>query len=351
MSNIHDIEPFESLDDGIHPAAMNVYAEGREYEKQGKFEDAKKAFIEAKEFDALRFRAPEQINTIIHFIADKYHISVVPMKEYFESRSPHGMIGSELLHEHVHPNLDGYFLMADAFFETMRKEHFIDTSWNAGNIKPSEYYRAHWGMTALDSVYASSMIRRLKSRWPFNKEPQPALSLEYLHPHAKIDSVVAYVLLGEKTLEMGHIEMANYFEASGDLTSAFNEYRALMYTVPYLDLFYEPAIRISVKMKAYPQAMQVLQELLHYQKTPFAYQWMGQVYLVMHETSKGIDFLEKARQMNPSNQVLLYNLGLAYYTDAQDEKGDKILDALKSISSDRSLINDLENYRKGMHKK
>jgi tetratricopeptide (TPR) repeat protein len=163
--------------------------------------------------------------------------------------------------------------------------------------------------------------------------------------------VAAYVLLGDMTLEMGHIEMANYFEASGDLTSAFNEYRALIYTVPYLDLFYEPAVRISVKMKAYPQAMQVLQELLHYQKTPFVYQWMGQVYLGMHEISNGIDFLEKARQINPRNPVLLFNLGLAYYTAGQDEKGDEILDALKSISSDHSLIDDLKNYRKGIHKK
>ena len=346
VSNIHDIEPFESVEDGMHPSAKKVYADAREYEKQGKFDEARNAYSEAKDLDALRFRAPEEFNTIIHSIAEEYHIPVVPMKAYFESRSRHSMIGAELMHEHVHPNLDGYFIMADAFFESMRENKFINAQWDQSHIKSSDEYRAQWGKTTLDSVYASLMILRLKSRWPFNKAQPPALTLEYFNPVTKIDSLVASILLGLRTLEQGHIELAQYYEKRKDLKKAFDEYRALIYTVPFLDLFYEPAVRVLVEMKAYGQALQLLQELLHYQKTPYVYQWIGQIYLVMHETSKGIIFLEKARQQDPLNSVLLYNLGLAYFTNAQYDKGDEILVQLKKSSSNRSLISDLEKYRK-----
>jgi tetratricopeptide (TPR) repeat protein len=346
VSNIHDIEPFESVEDRTYPSAKKVYADAREYEKQGKFDDAKKAYSEAKDLDALRFRAPEEFNTIIHSIAKVYHIPVIPMKAYFESHSRNGMIGAELMYEHVHPNLDGYFIMANAFFESMRENNFIDAQWDQNHIKTSDEYRAQWGKTTLDSVYASFMILRLKSRWPFNKAQPPALTLEYFNPVTKIDSLAASVLLGIRTLEQEHIELAEYYEKRKDLKKAFDEYRALIYTVPFLDLFYEPAVRVLVEMKAYGQALQLLQELLHYQKTPYVYQWIGQIYLVMHETSKGIIFLEKARQQDPLNSVLLYNLGLAYFTNAQNDKGDEILVQLKKSSSNRSLISDLEKYRK-----
>jgi tetratricopeptide (TPR) repeat protein len=346
VSNVHDIEPFESIENGTHPSARKAYTDAREYEKQGKFTDAKKAYTEAKDLDALRFRAPEEFNTIIHSIAAEYQVPVVPMKSYFESRSPHGILGAELMHEHVHPNLDGYFLMADAFFETMHENNFIDAQWHESNIQPSSYYRARWGMTALDSVYASSMIVRLKSRWPFNKGQPPPLTIDSFRPVTKIDSLAAFILLGIQTLEQGHIELAQYYEKRKDFKKAFDEYRALIYTVPYLDLFYEPAVRVLVEMKSYAQALQVLQELLHYQQTPFTYQWIGQIYLVMHETSQGIIYLEKARQQDPLNAVLLYNLGLAYFTNAQRDKGDEILTQLKKTLADRSLISDLEKYRK-----
>ena len=47
---------------------------------------------------------------------------VVPMKAIFVDHLPCGLIGHNLILEHVHPNVDGYFLMADAFFSTMRQD-------------------------------------------------------------------------------------------------------------------------------------------------------------------------------------------------------------------------------------
>jgi predicted Zn-dependent protease len=101
-------------------------------------------------------------------------------------------------------------------------------------------------------------------------------------------------------------------------------------------------------MKKYNEALKVLQELLKYQQTSFVYQWIGQIYLINHELSKGIVYLEKARQNDSRNSVLLYNLGRAYFNTSQFEKGNEIIGQLKQSSSDLSFISKLEAYKKSL---
>jgi lysophospholipase L1-like esterase len=346
VSNVHDNKPFESLEGDDLLSAQKTYNRALEYEKQGKYEEAKNAFYLAKDLDVLRFRAPEEFNTIIHDVANTYHVPVVPMKYYFESDSPHRIIGDNLMLEHLHPNLDGYFLMADAFFETMRKERYISDEWQEKYIKPSSYYRSRWGYTSLDSVCASLSVEQLKGGWPFKKEQRRNLALMNFKISTAVDSIAACILASrELTLEQGHIELANYYEGRGESINAFKEYNALIYTVPYFDLFYEPAVKVLVEMKKYDKALEILYELLQYQKTSFTYQWIGQIYLLMNETSKGVVFLEKAKEMEPKNMILLYNLGRAYFKISKYEKGNDILKQLKSNRADSSLISKLEELR------
>ncbi|RPI07132.1 MAG: hypothetical protein EHM64_00465 [Ignavibacteriae bacterium] len=343
VSNIRNNAPFESVEGSGYPSAQTVYAAAQSYEQQGNYEEAKKNYTWAKDLDALRFRAPEEFNAVIHSVAAEFQVPVVPLKAYFESRSSHGIVGNELLHEHVHPNINGYFLMADAFFETMRKENFIAALWNERLIKPSGYYQERWGVTALDSVVAADLIRRLRSRWPFNKEQKTELTIGFFHPQTKVDSLAAAILVsGDLTLEQAHLALANYYEARREFQNAYHEYRALIYTVPYVDLFYEPALKVLVEMKNYSEALDLLQRLSQYQQTAFVNQWTGQIYLLQQEVAKGIPFLEKARQQDPMNSVLLYNLGRAYFKTSQFDKGNEILAQLKNNSSDNLLISKLE---------
>jgi len=346
VSNVRDNKPFESLEGGDYPSAQKIYVTALDYEKQGKYDEARDAFYLAKDLDALRFRAPEEFNTIIHDVSAEYKVPVVPMKSFFESNSPHSIIGNTLMLEHLHPNLDGYFLMADAFFETMRKENFVSAEWQEKNIKPSSYYRSRWGFTSLDSVYASESVAQLKGGWPFQKGHSRSLALADFKLSTKVDSIAACILATrELTLEQGHIELANYYESRGKLEQAFKEYFALIYTVPYFDLFYEPAVKVLIEMKNYDKALEILFELLKYQETAFTYQWIGQIYLIANETPKGIVYLEKAREMEPKNMALLHNLGHAYFKISRFEKGDEILDQLKSSMADVSLISKLEEFR------
>jgi len=350
VSNVHDSEPFETVEIDKLPRADEVFKTAKEYENQGKYDEARKTFYLAKDLDALRFRAPEDFNIIIHKLAAKYKIPVVPIKSYFESNSPNQIIGNNLMHEHLHPNIEGYFIMADAFFNSMRKEKFISTEWPEANIKSSSYYRKNWGFTPLDSMYAYLSVVQLKGGWPFKKNQSRNLALINFQPSNKVDSVAARILMTKgMTLEMGHMELAKYYESRGELELAFKESNALVYTVPFLDLFYEPAVKYLVQMGKYDKALEVLQESLKYQETQFAYQWIGQIYLINGETPKGISYLEKAKEIGSNDASLIYNLGRAYYKISRFNQGDAILIQLKNISADPFFISNLEELRKSSY--
>jgi hypothetical protein len=137
------------------------------------------------------------------------------MESYFEAASPRGLIGNNLMHEHLHPNMDGYFLMADAFFNAMRREHLICDDWQKRVLKPGSYYRRHWGFTPLDSVYAALTVLHLRGGWPF-KSRGPNVALYRFIPVSKEDSVALDILkTGDATLEMGYMEMAGYLRRGG----------------------------------------------------------------------------------------------------------------------------------------
>ncbi|MCP4190837.1 MAG: tetratricopeptide repeat protein [Planctomycetaceae bacterium] len=81
----------------------------------GKVEEAREQFELAKELDTLRFRAVNQINEIIASTTkdqDDPNVRFVDACENFANASDDGIPGSEFLHEHVHFNFDGNYLLA-----------------------------------------------------------------------------------------------------------------------------------------------------------------------------------------------------------------------------------------------
>ncbi len=235
VSNIRDIKPFISIPSGHSgmPEAESVYRHAQQLEKAEKFDSAKTQYYRAKDLDALRFRATEDFNQIIHQVTAELKAPVVPMKAYFENASPRGLIGDNLMLEHLHPNIDGYFLMADAFFDAMQQHRFIATDWEASRIRPEKYYRENWGFTELDSAYAGLRIRILKGNWPFQPKSLPNRALAGYRPTTPAEALAVKIRLDKNnSLEQGHIKLAEYFEKKGQFEKAFEEYKALTYLTP-----------------------------------------------------------------------------------------------------------------------
>ena len=99
VCNIRDQLPFISIDDEKTPSANSKFRKARLLESAGKYEEAKTAYYQAKDLDALRFRAPEDFNAIIKMLGKKYNYPVAPIKNYLEKYSTNGLIGNKLILE------------------------------------------------------------------------------------------------------------------------------------------------------------------------------------------------------------------------------------------------------------
>lgn len=171
VSNERDQEPFSVVAGGGEERNAEVwFARGRSEEQAERLDAAREAYRKARDLDALRFRAPSEFNRVIRTLADRHGAVVVELERAFAQASPRGIIGAELLSEHVHPNAEGYFLLADAYFEALREDALI--SLGPGAPSRAEALR-DMPITALDRRLAEYSILELKAGYPFRESAAP----------------------------------------------------------------------------------------------------------------------------------------------------------------------------------
>ena len=244
VCNIRDLPPFESIETPGIPGAARFYEKAKHLDSAGDFEGACSNYYTAKDYDVIRFRAPEAINGVIADLGKAYGVSVVPMRRYFEEHSPHGLIGYNLITEHLHPNADGYFLMADVFFNSLRSEKFIAGEWDSLCIKTPEYYRNHWGFTRIDSLAAALRIGQVTSGWPFKPAGTKNTFFESYRPASFEDSLLFDAVVYQKgAVENVHIDAAKRCALRGDNMGAFREYYSLIKSYPYTTSLYFDALK------------------------------------------------------------------------------------------------------------
>jgi tetratricopeptide (TPR) repeat protein len=86
----------------------------------GKDAEAAAYFENARDQDALQFRADSHINDLIRQAAQTFAgqgVSLVEIERLFATNSPKGLTGSEFFYEHVHLRPEGNYLLAQAIAE------------------------------------------------------------------------------------------------------------------------------------------------------------------------------------------------------------------------------------------
>jgi lysophospholipase L1-like esterase len=152
------------------------FGRGRALEALGRYEEARAAYLAARDRDELRFRAPQEANAMLREVAAAEGAHVVEVEEAFVRTAEHGIVGAELMLEHLHPNLSGYFLMADAFYDALH-EHGAIGPWP--DPVSEEQAIEELPVTEVDRLYGEYRIRHLTAGWPFSRgdgrwQPPPA---------------------------------------------------------------------------------------------------------------------------------------------------------------------------------
>jgi hypothetical protein len=233
VSNIRDMPPFVSTPDGERRAARDVFDHARSLEAAGRIEEAREAYTRAKDLDALRFRAPEDFNAIIHEVADRHGAPVVGMKAAFESAAPDGLPGDTLFLEHLHPNTDGYFLMADTFLEAMRAHAFIGADWNAARVRPGDEFGRTWPVTALDREIGRLAVMDLMDYPPFRRVDDPGDRYRTFEPQSPVEEFAFLVTQGDLDFVSAHEQLADLYERAGESGRARLEREAIRAASPY----------------------------------------------------------------------------------------------------------------------
>jgi tetratricopeptide (TPR) repeat protein len=340
VCNLRDQPPLAAQDTSLSSEARQAYRQAGQWENNRRFVEAKKAYLKAKELDPIRFRAPEVFNEIIR--RRQYEISVVPMQRFFEAHSPNALIGNSLMIDHLHPNINGCFLMADAFYQSMRRQGFITSAWPQAYIKPSAYYREMWPITAVDSIYVDLLIRHLKSGWPFKTKNSKNTVLQDFIPLTFVDSLVQLVIYDELNLAQAHQQMAKYYRERNNLAKAEEEYKALFQIINADEMSYINRAEILIAHHAHDKALQLLYTSIESHETAMALKRIGQIHLDMGRTDEAVPYLQRAYALSPYDSHLVYLLAKSYAVTGQRKAALETVRALKSIDPSHQGIPILE---------
>jgi len=331
-SNERDHEPFVSVRTDQYPPADEVYAEAEQmYYEKGNFTEAKEKYIYARQLDALRFRAPTEFNTVINDLAQKFNAQIVDVDQGYRDVSSHGIIGNNLMMEHLHPNLHGYFLMGKFYAEAvldypewqpiLQKDRVV--SWN-------EYDQKRY-LTELDSLIGAHRIRSLMNSWPFVPIDQQPTVIPRYNPFSAADSLAWQVVNNDMTWEKAKVTMAEYYRTSGDENKALSEYFGLMRDIPYNDSAPKMASQILMKKQRFDEAKSVLLTAYNIKPTEYTCRMLGSIEVNDKNYEKGIQYLQESLTFDPDDIQSLYNLSGAYALTGDFEQAYELAQKINNV--------------------
>ncbi|MDZ4262941.1 MAG: GDSL-type esterase/lipase family protein [Pseudomonadota bacterium] len=339
VSNLRDQKPFVSVDDGAHLPADIAYAWAQQLEQQQMYGLAKETYSWAKDLDGLRFRAPEEFNNVIQKVAAEFNAPVVPMRAYFEKESANGIIGNSLMLEHLHPNVEGYLLMSEAFFDTLHENRFISETWNEQNILPAALYRRAWPITDFDRALGEIRIIGLTDHWPYPPKGQGERTIANFKPHSKAEELAYRHFKDEISYFDGHIQLAQFYEAEGKPALAMREYNALISASPYNITSYFPAIQALLAQKNYDQVLPLLFATKNIRENSESNRWIGQIYMYQGRPPQEIEpFLDMALILKPDDTQTLFNLAAVKLSSNELEGARHYIGLLEEHNADPAKI-------------
>lgn len=140
-----------ALDKGDHALALKLatdalaldsrdaellYLQGRAFRALGEIDNARKAFIEARDEDVCPLRALTPAQQIVTEVARQKDAGYVDFVRLVDELSPDGIAGAELFLDHVHPTIEGNRQLALAIIEEMVGNGIVTpaATWNATTI-------------------------------------------------------------------------------------------------------------------------------------------------------------------------------------------------------------------------
>ena len=305
-------EALTALDDVIRMdslAADAFYAKARLLDAHGRYAEARTAYLAAKDRDQLRFRAPEAINQIIRDEAARAEAVVVETQAALVQAARDGIIGSDLMMEHLHPNVDGYFLIADAFYQALSEARLIG-SWD--RYVPAAVARKEVLLTPIDSLYGVYRIRQLMGTWPFQPPGVVNNAMDTVQARSPVEQIALDLYYRRVGWQEATDALRRYYQEQGDYHGALQAALVHIQQYPFHPQPYLSAGNILVLQQRYDEALNYFIVSNDIEESAMAQRMIGSIVLQRGDRNTAIEHLARAVALDPENQQALYNLSGAY---------------------------------------
>ena len=296
-SNEKDQPPFASTQSEY--SASSLYNQAKELESDNKISKARKMYINAKDRDLLRFRAPSYFNQIIKRQAQKEYIYLADVQDEIRKHSDNRIIGFKHMYEHLHPNASGYFLLSEAYVDVIVKNKFI--SKDVSNYSREEAWK-DVPLTKMDILVADYKIKRLMADYPFKTRKK---EVEF----GKIDSY-------EKQLALQKFKGESWLNLQQELLAHYQRSTS----------------------KDYSQAAKVAGILFDSIPNNAQTAWVaGQLYLENNDPKMALYYHYKAVSLEPNSTTYLMSLAYSSYLNNQKENSLNYLNQVISLKPSHQI--------------
>lgn len=268
VSNLKDFSPFKS-EAGAPPemSADHQFQRGRELFLAGRFAEARRAFVLAKDLDVAPLRALEPVAELVGEVAAETGSALIDLaailEDDCESRFGHRILGNEYLLDHVHPDIPVHSLIA---------ERVIDVLAGMGVARPDP----SWSEARRREVYerlVGSLDREYYAYRDLNLAKVLGWSGKLEEAEAPLERA-AEVLTGEPDL---HLNLGILYQKTGRPEEAVRE------------------LSRAMELDA---------------GSPEAHFNLGVSYGLLGRFDEGIEALEEALRLRPDYGEARYNLGV-----------------------------------------
>jgi Tfp pilus assembly protein PilF len=196
----------------------------------GDYSRAEKEYGLARDCDAVRFRASGDLNKIIRGV--DYGAVSVDIESTFAAASPHHLIGSQLIFEHLHPDANGQFLISNAIIEAMETHGILahHDEWIRRDSIPIERLWKERTVTMLDEIIAKRKTEVLRSGWPFRETTMPVSDVS---PHDTLGQIAELFVRGIWSWSRAHQAALTFALARNDEAESDHEFRTLLSEYPF----------------------------------------------------------------------------------------------------------------------